>query len=95
MSQKDRCLEKLRKMLVLALVCMGPVVLLNYPSGGTLWAQSDAVPYPCDFATSGGLVFADSGKKANFGAHGGCKNGEFWGACELRRSHDGLSRQQR
>src|SRR5262245_35517856 len=38
-----------------------------------------AVPAPCDFVTSGGFVYADSGKKANFGAHGGCKNGEFWG----------------
>lgn len=38
-----------------------------------------AVPTPCDFVTSGGFVYADSGKKANFGAHGGCKNGEFWG----------------
>lgn len=41
------------------------------------------VPSPCDFVTSGGFVVKDlpgeDGKKANFGAHGGCKNGEFWG----------------
>jgi hypothetical protein len=37
------------------------------------------VPGPCDFVTSGGFVITDNGKKANFGAHGGCKNGEFWG----------------
>ncbi len=44
-------------------------------------AQGEApiVPTPCDFATSGGFVITDSGKKANFGAHGGCKNGDFWG----------------
>jgi hypothetical protein len=32
----------------------------------------------CDFATSGGFVVAGSTKK-NFGVHGGCKNGDFWG----------------
>ncbi len=37
------------------------------------------VPTPCDFITSGGFVFTDSGAEANFGAHGGCKNGAFWG----------------
>ncbi len=34
---------------------------------------------PCDFITSGGFVFRDDGAQANFGAHGGCKNGDFWG----------------
>ena len=37
------------------------------------------VPKPCDFITGGGFVFTDSGAKANFGSHGGCKNGGFWG----------------
>jgi len=37
------------------------------------------VPTPCDFITGGGFVFNDSGVKANFGAHGGCKHGAFWG----------------
>jgi len=32
----------------------------------------------CDFATSGGFVVVD-GTKKNFGVHGGCKNGDFWG----------------
>jgi hypothetical protein len=40
---------------------------------------ADAVPSPCDFATGGGFVVLDGSKKANFGAHGGCKNGDFWG----------------
>ena len=37
------------------------------------------VPIPCDFITSAGFVFTDAGIMANFGAHGGCKNGAFWG----------------
>lgn len=37
------------------------------------------VPAPCDFITGGGFIFTDSGARANFGAHGGCKNGAFWG----------------
>jgi hypothetical protein len=37
------------------------------------------VPAPCDFITGGGFVFRDDGERANFGSHGGCKNGEFWG----------------
>jgi hypothetical protein len=37
------------------------------------------VPSPCDFITGGGFVFTDSGAQANFGSHGGCKNGAFWG----------------
>jgi hypothetical protein len=37
------------------------------------------VPSPCDFTTSGGFVLTDAGREANFGAHGGCKNGAFWG----------------
>ena len=42
-------------------------------------AQAHFVPAPCDFITGGGWVFTNSGAKANFGAHGGCKNGDFWG----------------
>ena len=37
------------------------------------------VPAPCDFITGGGFIFTDSGARANFGSHGGCKNGAFWG----------------
>ena len=42
-------------------------------------ARAHFVPIPCDFITSGGFVFTDPGAMANFGAHGGCKNGQFWG----------------
>jgi hypothetical protein len=42
-------------------------------------AHAHFVPAPCDFITGGGWVIADSGAKVNFGAHGGCKNGAFWG----------------
>src|SRR5258707_12770104 len=38
-----------------------------------------SVPSPCDFITGGGFVFTDSAAEANFGSHGGCKNGAFWG----------------
>lgn len=42
-------------------------------------ARAHFVPAPCDFITGGGWVIADSGANVNFGAHGGCKNGAFWG----------------
>ena len=42
-------------------------------------ADAHFVPAPCDFITGGGWVLGDSGAKVNFGAHGGCKNGAFWG----------------
>jgi hypothetical protein len=42
-------------------------------------ASAHWVPAPCDFITSGGFVFKDDGSRANFGAHGGCKHGDFWG----------------
>lgn len=42
-------------------------------------AQAHFVPAPCDFITGGGWVLNDAGDKVNFGSHGGCKNGAFWG----------------
>ena len=42
-------------------------------------ASAHYVPAPCDFITAGGDVIKDDGKMANYGAHGGCKNYEFWG----------------
>ena len=42
-------------------------------------ASAHMVKAPCDFVTSGGFIFKDDGSMASFGAHGGCKNGEFWG----------------
>jgi len=42
-------------------------------------AAAHWVPAPCDFITAGGFVFKDNFQMANFGAHGGCKNGDFWG----------------
>jgi hypothetical protein len=41
--------------------------------------SAQSVPDPCDFITGGGFIFTGDGARANFGAHGGCKNGEFWG----------------
>ena len=51
-------------------------------TAGPALAQGQA-PTPCDFVTSGGFVITDSEKKASFGAHGGCKNEEFWGNVNL------------
>jgi hypothetical protein len=58
----------------LASLAVSPAVAQTSGSGGVA-----VVPTPCDFITSGGFVLTDDGKEANFGAHGGCKNGEFWG----------------
>jgi hypothetical protein len=57
----------------LAAVAVTSAVAQNSTSGGA------TVPSPCDFSTSGGFVVTDGGKEANFGVHGGCKRGEFWG----------------
>jgi hypothetical protein len=69
----------------LASVAVSPAVAQDCASGGCpapadvpVSLSSATVPSPCDFVTSGGFVLY-SGKKANFGANGGCKNGEFWG----------------
>jgi hypothetical protein len=56
-----------------AFVVASLLVLTSVP------ASSHYVPIPCDFITSGGFVFTDASAMANFGAHGGCKNGAFWG----------------
>jgi hypothetical protein len=55
------------------LVATGAVTLTSVP------VSAHFVPAPCDFITGGGFIFTDAGAQANFGAHGGCKNGAFWG----------------
>jgi hypothetical protein len=59
----------------LASIAVSKAVAQDCGSGGTC----SSVPSPCDFMTSGGFIYKDSGDKATFGAHGGCKNGQFWG----------------
>src|SRR6266568_3107382 len=54
-----------------------PLVLAGALAAGS--AHAHFVPAPCDFITGGGWVITDSGAKVNFGAHGGCENGAFWG----------------
>jgi hypothetical protein len=54
-----------------------PLVLVGTLTSGP--ASAHFVPAPCDFITGGGFIFGDSGQFINFGAHGGCKNGQFWG----------------
>jgi hypothetical protein len=60
----------------LASVAINPAAAAQSGSGGT---PTVTVPSPCDFVTSGGFVITDTGKEANFGAHGGCKHDGFWG----------------
>ncbi len=54
-----------------------PLLLAGALATGSAYAHF--VPAPCDFITGGGWVIGDSGAEINFGAHGGCKNGAFWG----------------
>jgi len=54
-----------------------PLVLAGALAAGSAYAHF--VPAPCDLITGGGWVIDDNGAQVNFGAHGGCKNGAFWG----------------
>jgi hypothetical protein len=66
----------------LAVVTISAAVVTQSSSGGSSSGGTGGaatVPAPCDFTTSGGFVLMDSGKEANFGAHGGCKSDGFWG----------------
>jgi hypothetical protein len=54
-------------------------MVLGLGIGMPTTASAHYVPAPCDFITAGGDVIKDDGARANFGAHGGCKNGQFWG----------------
>ena len=43
-------------------------------------AQAHMLQAPCDSVTAGGWVYdANFNSWSSFGAHGGCKNNEFWG----------------
>ncbi|TMH41804.1 MAG: hypothetical protein E6H56_06850 [Betaproteobacteria bacterium] len=54
-----------------------PLMLAGTLTSGP--ASAHFVPAPCDFITGGGFIFGNSGQFINFGAHGGCKHGQFWG----------------
>lgn len=60
------------RIMAAGLVAAGAVI-------GTATIRAHFVPNPCDFITGGGFIFRDDGARANFGAHGGCKHGGFWG----------------
>ena len=66
-------------LLPLASIPVSRAVAQCDPEGGIPCPPPSSVPNPCDFITGGGFVFTDSGARANFGSHGGCKNGAFWG----------------
>src|SRR5829696_5701330 len=63
----------------LSLSIAGSLATLAFAVGAPVTAQAHWVPAPCDFITGGGFVWKDNGNMVNFGAHGGCKNGKFWG----------------
>lgn len=54
-----------------------PLALMGALTAGSAYAHF--VPAPCDFITGGGWIIGDSAQFINFGAHGGCKHGAFWG----------------
>src|SRR5205814_8092719 len=62
-----------------ALSLAASLASIAFATAVPITAQAHWVPAPCDFITGGGFVFKDNGNMVNFGAHGGCKNGEFWG----------------
>jgi hypothetical protein len=62
-----------------ATLALAPLVVTMLNPAAVEARLQEAVPEPCDFTTSGGYVVTDAGRKANFGVHGGCKNGGFWG----------------
>jgi hypothetical protein len=54
-------------------------------------ASAHWVPAPCDFVTGGGFIWTDQQVDiVNFGAHGGCKNGKFWGHFNVVDHQEGL-----
>ena len=60
-------------------VAAASVAALALGIGTPATSLAHFVKAPCDFITSGGFVFKDDGQDVNFGAHGGCKNDDFWG----------------
>lgn len=74
-----RAAALLTALVPLAAVAAAPAVASAEGTGGTD-PGGYSVPSPCDFVTSGGFVINDAGGKVTFGAHGGCKLGEFRGS---------------
>jgi len=66
-------MSKIGSALIVGGLVLGTVALMRIP------ASAHFVPSPCDFITSGGFVFKSNNARANFGAHGGCKNEDWWG----------------
>ncbi|MGH9477041.1 MAG: post-COAP-1 domain-containing protein [Terriglobales bacterium] len=57
---------------------------IGYPSTITLAPSSTGTCPVCrDFVTGGGWITASDGAKANFGVHGGVRNGGYWGHLEF------------
>lgn len=75
---KSATLRGLTGMAAAAALVLTPFAA-TFMTPATVQARMEQQDVPCDFATSGGFVVGPTGKKANFGVHGGCKNGDFWG----------------
>lgn len=65
--------------LVAAFVAVGTLALSSLAVRADGGGSGITIPNPCDFITGGGFILTDTMNKANFGAHGGCKHGSFWG----------------
>jgi hypothetical protein len=68
-------LKLLKASIVAAVLAAGALTISTVP----VRAGFFFMPTPCDFITGGGFIFTDWSSRANFGAHGGCKHGGFWG----------------
>lgn len=64
---------------ITALAIAGALGAAALGIGTPITANAHFVQAPCDFVTGGGFVHKDNGERVNYGVHGGCKNGKFWG----------------
>jgi len=81
-----------------ALLAGGLLLALQASRPTSVYAHE--VPSPCDFTTGGGFILiapgtassplAETGRKANFGLVGGCKNGGFFGHVNYVDHNNGL-----
>ena len=67
-------------MQLFSLPAAGGAIALAVGLGIPTQSAAHMLQAPCDSVTAGGWVFdAGFASWSSFGAHGGCKNGEFWG----------------
>lgn len=64
---------------ITALSLAGTIAAVAFGIATPATVSAHWVQAPCDFITAGGYVKKDDGQHANYGVHGGCKHGNFWG----------------